>query len=220
MLHARTGGTKMQVVEIIKLVVDYGISVIISAIVVYALFRAIKIKFDAVEHKIARKSHDKALALRTEIDEQVHGTIDNFLQKHDGTRIQVIEFTNTVTSVAYLPFRYMSCTYEVVEYGHRPKASYIDKLSTSLFSPFLAQLGKESYIELNSDNIDDMSGTIQDLYHQIGCKHMLSVMLKSNKVKCIGCVSFYKETDVSKQDVDDIISLGNKLSTLLGVLDK
>ena len=210
----------MQIFEIIKTIADYGITLVLSGLVIYAAIRLINIGLNRVESKFSRKSHDEALNLRSEIDEQVYDLINDFIADHNGTRLQVIEFTNTVTSVAYLPFRYMSCTYEVVTYGHRPKALLIDKLSTSLFSPFLSPLSRSTYLKLDEQASADLSGTVHDLFVQIGCKYMLSVILKSEKSKCIGYVSFYKETDVQEKDIEDLIKLGNDLSVLLGVLDK
>lgn len=210
----------MEIFEIIKAIMEYGVTIVLSAIVIYVVIRVIKLKFDSYEIYSQKRDHDKALALRTEIDEQVYDLLNSFLSKHDGTRIQVIEFTNTVTSVAYLPFRYMSCTYEVISYGHRPKANFIDKLSTSLFSPFLSQLGKTPWLELDAESAMKLSGTVYDLFHQIDCKHMISVMLKSDKNKCIGHVSLFKETDVTVDDTHDLVTLGDELSVLLGVLDK
>lgn len=210
----------MEILEVVKAITEYGITVVLSAIVIYTVCRLIKMQFDKLADNNSKKAHDKALELRSEIDEQVYLLIDEFMNRHEGTRIQVIEFTNTVISVAYLPFRYMSCTYEVVGYGHRPKANYIDKLSTSLFSPFLIRLGQSTHLEVTEESSKQYSGALQDLFDQIHCKRMISVMLKSSKGKCIGCVCLYKETNSTPSDAPDLITLGHELSALLGVLDK
>lgn len=210
----------MHIIELIKSISEYGISLVLSAIFIYVVIKLLKIQFDKVSESNKRKAHDNALALRAEIDEEVYEILNDFIEDHHGLRLHVIEFTNSVTSVAYLPFKYMSCTYEVVSYGNKPEARCIDKLSTSLFSPFLSKLGKSSHLILDGEDAQQSSGVMHDLYEQIGGRYMLSVMLKSGKDKCIGYVAFYKDSQVEDSDVEDLILVGSKLSALLGVLDK
>ena len=210
----------MSFIEVMKIVGDYSLSLILSAIVIYAAVKAIKSYFDDSEDAEKRRAHDEALCIRDEIGEKIYESLNEFLQKHKGLRIQVVEFTNTVTSVAYLPFKYMSCTYEVVSYGNKPEARCIDKLSTSLFSPFLSKLGKEPYVLLDPHSAEELSGVVYDLYHAIGGDHMVSVMLKSEKDKCIGYVALYTNNEVTDNDVEDLIDIGSNLSALLGVMDK
>ena len=210
----------MSFVEVLKHVSDYGLSLILSAIVVYVIIKLIKIQFDKLEANISRKDHDAALELRSDIDVKVYEILNSFIEDHSGIRVQVIEFTNTVTSVAYLPFKYMSCTYEVVSYGIKPEARCIDKLSTSLFSPFLSRLGKEDYLILDHESASEMAGVVHDLYEQVGGENMLAVMLKSEKEKCIGYISLYKDKPVDDVDVADLMTTASQLSALLGVMDK
>lgn len=210
----------MSFLELVRQVGDYGLSLILSAVVVYVVIKLIQIQFDKMKVASNRKEHDQALALRGEVDEKVYDVLNSFIETHHGLRLQVVEFTNTVTSVAYLPFKYMSCTYEVVSYGNKPEARCIDKLSTSLFSPFLSKLGKEEYLILNPKTAEELSGVVHDLYEQIGGENILCVMLKSEKEKCIGYVSLFKDKPVEDKDVDDLLLIGSKLSALLGVLDK
>lgn len=210
----------MGFVNIVKAIGEYGLSLILSAIVIYVIIKLLRIWFDKLAENSKRKAHDNALALRSEVDEKVYELLNDFIQDHHGLRLHVIEFTNSVTSVAYLPFKYMSCTYEVVSYGNKPEARCIDKLSTSLFSPFLSKLGKTSHLILDGESEQGILGVMHDLYEQIGGRYMLGVMLKSTKDKCIGYVAFYKDTQVEDSDIEDLIVTGSKLSTLLGVLDK
>lgn len=210
----------MSFLNVLKALSEYSISLVLSAIVIYTVLRVIKIQLDKAKLATSRRDHDKALKLRDEIGDQIYEELNSFIREHDGLRVQVVEFTNTVTSVAYLPFKYMSCTYEVVSYGIRPEARCIDKLSTSLFGPFLSQLGKEQYMVLDPESAEKLSGVVHDLYDQIGGDHMVSVMLKSEKDKCIGYVALYKNKPVEDNDISDLVLLGSKLSGFLGVLDK
>lgn len=210
----------MSILEILKAITDYGITLVLSGVVIYVVIKLTHIGFVRLQNKITRDEHDKALQLRSEIDEKVYEMLNNFVEDHHGLRLQVVEFTNSVTSVAYLPFRYMSCTYEVVSYGNKPEAMCIDKLSTSLFSPFLSKLSKQGYLVLNKEDTAQLSGVLEDLNNQIGGEHFISAIMKSEKDKCIGYVGLYKDKEVDTQDIDDLLIIASQISTLLGVLDK
>lgn len=209
----------MTLPQTIEQIAQNGLSFVISGVFIYIIVRFVNMGFDKMAKSVNIKEHDKLLAMRGEIDVEVHELISKFLSTHHGTRIQVVEFTNSVMSVAYLPFKYMSCTYEVVSYGNRPEAKRIDKLSTSLFSPFLVELSREAALTLDNQFAQDLSGAVHDIFEGLGSKYQLCAILKSQKDKAIGFVSLGKETDVSTGDVEDIKILASQLSALLGVLD-
>lgn len=208
------------IVNTYKYIEELGIAVVLAGIFIYIVVRLANIGISYLSTKVKNKKHDKLLDLREGIDTKVYSKISQYLTNHHGTRVQVIEFTNSVMSVAYLPFRYMSCTYEVVSYGFKPEAKIIDKLSTSLFSPFLMKLSKESVIILDDDSADELSGSVHDIFTQIGSKYELCAILRTNKAKNIGFICFCKETEFSSRDKQDIKTLASELSALLGVLDK
>ena len=209
----------MSFLEVLEAISDYSLSIILSGIVIYVVIRFINLGFTKLEKGMGNKKHDKLLAMRSEIDVEVHSIISEFLTLHKGTRIQVIEFTNSVTSVAYLPFKYMSCTYEVISYGAKPEAKRIDKLSTSLFGPFLSQLSKEGTMVLDEATCHRLSGSVEDIFTQMGSAHQLCAILRTQKTKSIGFVCLCKEDEVTLRDQSDIKMLASQLSALLGVLD-
>lgn len=209
----------MSILEVFEAISEYGLSLILSGIVIYVVIRFINIGFSRLEKGMNNRQHDKLLAMRSEIDIEVHSLISEFLTLHRGTRVQVIEFTNSVTSVAYLPFKYMSCTYEVVSYGVKPEAKRIDKLSTSLFSPFLSQLSKDGVMTLDQSICHRLSGSVEDVFTQMGSEYQLCAILRTHKTKSIGFVCLCKEDEVTMRDQADIKTLASQLSALLGVLD-
>jgi len=209
----------MSILEILKALSEYGVTLVICAVFFYVIIRLLNLGFDKLGKTVSNKQHDKLLAMRAEIDVEVYDLINNFITSHRGTRIQVMEFTNSVISVAYLPFKYMSCTYEVVAYGGKPEARRIDKLSTSLFSPFLSKLSKKGSLVLDNESAEELSGAVHDIFEGLGSKYQLCAVLRSPKGKSIGFVSFAKELDVTQQDQTDIKTLASQLSALLGVLD-
>lgn len=213
----------MSFLSSLKAVCDYGVTLVLSAVVIYVILKLIQIFFKKFEDDAGKKKHDEALALRGHIDEKVYATINDFIESHHGTKIQVIEFTNSVMSVAYLPFKYMSCTYEVVAYGNTSTAHMIDKLSTSLFTPFLSKLAKSDFVAVNAENVDtELVGMARHIYTADNSNACVLSMIRSqvDADKCIGYVVLYKESDYTESDTADIQQLSSNLSALLGVMEK
>lgn len=199
---------------------EHGLAFALSALVIYILVRGVNIMFTYLTTHVKNAKHDKHLQIREEVDQKVTEKIKDYLMNHSGSRVQVIEFTNSVTSVAYLPFRYMTCTYEVFEYGQKREAQTVDKLSTSLFSPFLSKLSKDGLVVLDDETAEDFSGSVHDIFAQIGSRYELCAIMKTGREKSIGFVCFCKEKEISTRDKQDIKTLATELSALLGVLDK
>ena len=202
----------------VELISEYGVMIIISAIFLYTAIKFINLGFDYFKKSLGNKKHDKLLEIRQEVDETVFELLQEFMQSHNGNRVRLIEFTNSVTSVAHLPFKYMSCTYEVFDYGEQSTARHIDKLSTSLFTPFLTELNKKNYIILD-ENDCKCCGTIHDLMQTMEINKSMCTMLKVSKNKAIGYLAFNKQDGFSDEDISDIQVLASKLSGLLGILD-
>ena len=209
----------MSIIELIKVIADNGISLVICGIFLYVVIKFINFGFDWLRAASKNKKHDKLLELRAQVDQDVYEHISKFLTDHKGKRLVVAEFTNTVTSVAYLPFKYMAGTYEVTAYGTSPKCTSIDKLSTSLFSQFLTQLSKREVIVGDLEVARSFSGTVHDLFERYECKYQLCAILKTPSNKSIGFIAFGTEHEVTEQDQADIKILASQLSALLGVLD-
>lgn len=206
--------------EILKSIVDYGVLIVIGAIFLYTAVRLINIwlkRFD----KPSNKEHDKLLDMRTTINTKVQAMINDFFESHSGNRVQVVEFSNSVTSIAYLPFKYMNCTYHVHKWGQDSSESYIDHLPTSLFTEFFARMYKEEYVILNKEDRDPaLGGSIYDVLSRGSDKYALCAVIKTQRGKSIGYVAFKKDNEFSETDVADILVLADKLAALLGVLDK
>lgn len=207
--------------DILKWISDYGIALILSGIVIYVIIRLINIGLKYLETKIKDKKHDKLLDLRSNINEKVHSLIEQFLDESDGSRLQVIEFSNSVTSVAYLPFKYMSCTYEVYQIGEVSTGSKIDRLSTSLFTTFFSQLYNSDYVILDTNHRNTrMGGAIYDLMQGENEHRCLCCILRTSKGKALGYVALKKDGTFTKETIEGIQILADKISALLGVMDK
>jgi len=203
-----------------KFIGDYGVMIVICIIVLYALFKLVGIGFKWLENKLSTKKHDQLLDIRAEINKQIQRLITNELRESDATRIHVIEFSNSVMSVAYLPFKYMTCTYEVYKLGASATGHRIDKLSTSLFTAFFAELNDHDYCIFNIDDPNTtMGGAMCDLMKSQNEHQALCVAMKTPRGKHIGYIEMIKDDEFDKHDIAEMQQLGQQISALLGTVE-
>lgn len=215
----------MTFLETVRTIGDFGILIVIGGLVVYAIYLWITGKawwipkrenVDQLEI-IKREQHDKLLELRSDIGEEIQKLINSALKRNDWTRIQVIEFSNSVMSVAHLPFRYMTCTYETYKTGLLGTGRRIDRISTSLFNRFFTELNREGWylIDLNCDAPDEICGSMRELMLASNETKSLNAALTSPSGKSIGYITVKNEDGFEKQDIDEIIELSHRIATLL-----
>lgn len=207
----------------IKFVSDYGATTIIAGIFLYVIVRIINTGFTYLNDKVGNKKHDKLMNIRTQISEEIQDLIEEFLQDNEYDRIRVIEMSNSVTSVAYLPFKYMSCTYEVCKLGKSSLGYKLDHLSTSLFTKFFKYLEYNPYciLDYNNKEHEVFGGAIYDLMRDM--HEQLTVccpLCTVKKKKCIGYVAVQKDAGFTDAEIEDIQLLTDKILALLGVMDK
>ena len=214
----------MSIENIIKNISEYGIMIIICGVFLYSVIKLINMLFDYFSPGKSRKErleHDQRLEVRQSVGIKAQSLIDDFLEKHDLDRIHIIEFSNSIMSVAYLPFKYMSCTYEVYKVGSYPTANKIDHLSTSLFTKFFSILYDREEIILDYERPDmNIEGATYDLMKSTGKSKCLFNILKSSKGKVLGYICISNEAGFNDAVIDEALILANKISALLGVLDK
>lgn len=201
---------------------EYGAMLIITAIFLYFIVKGLNLVFKVLSDKINKHNHDSNIEIRTSVSKKVQSLISSFLPACDGDRIMVVEFTNSVMSVAYLPFKYMTCTYEAYRCGETPASSVIDHISTSLFTLFLETLQEE---EIGVYDVDDatkpIDGAAEDVLHKLGQRRMVCALMTTTRGKAIGYVTLFKGVrTITQDDIDNIRILASKLSALLGILDK
>lgn len=206
----------------IKLITDYGVLVVIAAIVLYGITKLLNLLIKALESKLALRKHDRLAEIRTDVSREIQSLIDEFIAEHDGLRVQVVEFSNSVISVAYLPFKYMSCTYEVCGLSMKSVGKEVDKISTFLFTPFFEYLYMHNTAVVNcSDRSKLLGSAIYDLLEQYDIKYSICSLL-THRGKGVGFVLF-QVTDSNQIDSSTkaaIADLSDRISGLLGIVDK
>lgn len=208
--------------NIVKLITDYGVLIVIAAIFLYGVIKLLNLAIKALESKLAIRKHDQLAEIRNNVGREVQSLIDEFIVEHDGLRVQVVEFSNSVISVAYLPFKYMSCTYEVCGLSIKAVGKEIDKISTSLFTPFFEYLYKHNTAVVDcSARCNALGSAIYDLLEQYEIKYSVCSLL-THKDKGVGFILFQvvnpNQIDLATKSA--IADLSDRISGLLGIVDK
>lgn len=206
--------------KVIEFIEQHGILVLIAAVFMYVIIRLLGLLFKYLEKKVSSKNHDQLLDMRSTIGKEVQRLISVALRDCNASRIHVIEFSNSVMSIAYLPFKYMTCTYEVYKLGASATGHKIDKLSTSLFIPFFAALDEHDYCVFQVDDPDTpMGGAMIDLMKSQNEHQCLCAALKTPRGKHIGYVEMIKEAEFNDEDITQIQHLSHQIAALLGAVE-
>ena len=207
--------------ELVKWIADYGVLVIIAAIFLYAAIRLINMGLGTLSERLSRKKHDNLINARLKLSDKIQALIGHYLAISNASRVSVIEFSNTVMSVAYLPFRYMTCTYEVHDFGKTAMGHKIDRISTSLFTPFFMKLqdSKCCVFDIN-DKSTLVGGAMCDLMRSQGEHLALCIGLTTPKGKAIGYIQATSDDKFDDKDIADIKVLGEQIALLLSIEDK
>lgn len=207
--------------KIIQLLTDYGISLVIVGVFLYFIIRLLNIGIDCIARKVKETSHDEALNIRDQVGIEINDILSKLLEDCDSDRVQVIEFSNSVMSVAFLPFRYMTCTYEVYKFGKAGLGHRIDHISTSLFAKFFQSMEHSEVCAYSIDHKEPaMGGAMYDIMKEDGNHRALCCKLISDTGKFIGYLSMMKDDPFTSEESDAIQDVACKVSSLLGVLDK
>lgn len=222
----------MTIEELISSIADVGVLVCIAALFLYTCFRETKNYFDKKDRAIkptkealvpakpAREAHDAAMEVRNNVSIKVQEVLEHYQQKFNCDRLQVIEFGNSQLTLGYLPFKYMTCTYEVCKFGVLGTGNRIDKLSASLFTPFLQKLHEENYVILDiAEENRIINGVMHDCMIAFNEPRSINAAIITSAGKFIGYVTAKNMESYSQDDIDNIVSLADNLAALLGVLD-
>ena len=177
----------------------------------------IDLAFGRMEKNFDKRERIKGILKRENANEHIQDILNTALATLGGDRLQVIEFTNTVKTVASLPFKYMSVTYESYALGKQPAADTIKNELTTLHSTFLSRLYINSFFALNISRPDDkITPATYSLMGKRFASQSLYVTITDRKSKeMIGLLSY----DISSRDgfSEVVITTLRKLAAQLSV---
>lgn len=213
--------------NIVTMIEKHGLPLIVAGIFLYFIIRLLDWLMALLKALVNNwknnktLSHDEALDIREKVGVEINDLLQSLTSDTNSNRVQVIEFSNSVQSVAFLPFRYMTCTYEVYKLGMSGIGHRIDHISTSLFSDFFQSLERTPTCSYQlTDKAHGIGGAMYDIMGEDGSDRALCSRIVSDKGKFIGYVVCMKNEPFTKDQADKLEVAANQISCLLGVLDK
>ena len=182
----------------LKLIKEYGVGRIITgalliaflSIVFYFIFNPTK-AFEVYDEWKDRQ-HNILMELRMENAPKIQSSIEKLTYKLDATRTIVLELHNGNQSVGGIPFTKCSATYEALNIGQPPVASYYQSQNLSLI-PFVTTLFKQGYWCGNIDELAKIDKGLAFKMKSNGTEHFTACVIEGiDKPLAIMIVSFDK----------------------------
>ena len=196
--------------RILKLIKEYGIGNIISgalliaflSVIFWFIFNPSK-AFEIYEEWRDRK-HDALMELRIQNAPKIQQTIDKLTYKVNASRTIILELHNGNTNNGGIPFTKCSATYESLNLGIAPVASYYQEQNLSLI-PFATFLFNKGYWCGDTDELIEID---KGLYYKLksnGTEHFAACLLEGiDKPLAFMFVSFDNKPDSLHHSCTDV----------------
>lgn len=182
--------------RILKLIKDYGIGRIITGALLIAFLSIIfwfvfnPTRAFEVYDDWKKSQHDVLMDIRLENAPKIQNLMDKLTYKVNASRTVVLELHNGDTGSGGFPFTKCSATYESLNVGSRPVASYYQDQNLSLI-PFANFIFNEGYWRGNVDDLIDIDRALCFKMKSNGTEHFSACVIEGiNKPLAIMIVSF------------------------------
>lgn len=183
----------------LKLIKEYGIGrIVIGALLIAVLsvfFWFIFSPSSAFEvyDEWKKRQHDTLMELRMENAPKIQRAIENLTYKIDASRSIVLELHNGTENINGIPYTKCSATYEALNVGVPPIASYYQSQNLSLM-PFITHLFKNGYWCGNVDDLTEIDKALAFKMKSNGTEHFTACVIEGiDKPLAILIVSFDKQ---------------------------
>lgn len=141
--------------DFLKFAAQYGITTLISVVVVYGMFEAMRIALSVLKERFKVKKHNQLIDMRKLLDAQIQESLERLVFRTNASRAYVFEYHNGMENFNGVPFIKMSNTYEITNTGVRPVQASMQAVPTSLFAHFICALDSNDYVLLDTHDWDD-----------------------------------------------------------------
>jgi hypothetical protein len=221
---------------------DYGVSILINGVFLYAALQLInigismlktkqqqsvaqtnmllatlpKVQLSQEPYSIERPRTEEKQNKHIEVEGEIKTLMDRAMRDSGGDRVTIMEYnTPNPPSLAVLPYAFMSCTFEVYREGKLPVCHIMQQISTTLFSKFIIKLQTEPYVILDLKDQDATSKAGFELVRAQEASQSLCSSLRDMESKPIGYVSLKKDEAITDADIERIKELAKDISFLL-----
>jgi hypothetical protein len=204
-----------------KFIQDYGISLVICAVFIYAAYHLINIGLDYLKAKLGIKSEQeqKKFNKKIEVDYNIQLILTKILAETGGNRITIMEYHDHIRNMWDISSYYMTCIYEVYKTGLSPVSNKLDKIPTSLVSKFLLELREKPYVI-----VDSSAGELPKEEHILliaqNERRALCVALKDMQGGAIGYVALKKDGEFTGFDISVMKDVSIKIGSMMSMFKK
>ena len=185
------------------------------------LFIVIGLSFSFLYRKFNRKERLKRIYENKNVEQLTQNVLDLARAGLNAERLQIVEYTNTIETVAFVPKKFMSCTYESYADGKLPACNTIKNEFTSHYVKFLTKLRLEHCLVLNlHDQQPEYSKNIYDLMDSRNASVSLYVLILDKKTQqALGFVSYDKHgfSEFSAKEAKEMQKLAEELAVHLNL---
>ena len=167
----------------LKLIKEYGIGRIITGALLIAFLSVMfwfifnPTRAFEVYDEWKKRQHDILMELRMENAPKIQRSIENLTYKIDASRTVVLELHNGNEGVGGIPFTKCSATYEALNIGVHPVASYYQSQNLSLM-PFMTHLFKKGYWCGNVDDLAEIDKALAFKMKSNGTEHFTACVIE------------------------------------------
>jgi hypothetical protein len=183
----------------LKLIKEYGIGrIVIGAILLAVLSIFFWFVFNPssafeVYDEWKKRQHDTLMELRLENAPKIQRAIENLTYKVDASRTVILELHNGTENINGIPYTKCSATYEALNIGARPVASYYQSQNLSLM-PFVTHLFEKGYWCGNIEELAEIDKALAFKMETNGTEHFTACVIEGiDKPLAIMIVSFDKK---------------------------
>lgn len=209
----------------LKLIKDYGIGRIITGALLIAFLSVVfwfifnPTRAFEVYDEWKDRQHSTLMDMRMENAPKIQSLIDKLTYKVDASRTIILELHNGSESVGGIPFTKCSATYESLNIGVSPVASYYQNQNLSLI-PFATHLFNKGYWCGNIDELSEIDKALCFKMKSNGVEHFTACVIEGiDKPLAILIVSFDKidEHHVCEEVRNNIRHVSVELSVMFEV---
>ena len=185
----------------LKLIKEYGVGRIITGALLIALLSIMfwfifnPTRAFEVYDEWKKRQHDVLMELRIENAPKIQRSIENLTYRVGASRVVILELHNGVESTGGIPFTKCSATYEALNVGTAPIASYYQGQNLSLL-PFATYLFQKGFWCGNVDELTAIDKALAFKLKSNGTEHFSACVIEGiDKPLAFLFVSFDKIPD-------------------------
>ena len=185
----------------LKLIKEYGIGRIITGALLIAFLSVMfwfifnPTRAFEVYDEWKKRQHDALMELRMENAPKVQRAVENLTYRVDAARTVILELHNGIENTGGIPFTKCSATYEALNVGAIPVASYYQSQNLSLI-PFVTLLFQKGYWCGDVDELSKIDKALAFKMKSNGTEHFCACVIEGiEKPLAIMFVSFEKLPD-------------------------